>query len=634
MHFRVSCLFSLFPLFLGKNLTAQHISTFTSVTPGAQTALFRMPSTHVFQYLLEEGDALTIGGSFPTAPDFSGYVPLSGSSTQGFLGINSEVSPAGNLTVLNIHFDFDQDKWLIDQSGMVDFTPVEGTRGNCSGGITPWGTILSCEENKSSGSTNAAGYFRYGYCVEVNPSARSVANYSGGLPSGDKVWKMGYGSHENACVRPGNSRVLYTGLDETTGYLYKFVTDSPSDLGNGKLYVLKKITASTGQWKRVQNTTVANVNATATQSAAVGGQTYNGIEDVEVGPDGKVYFAVKNENSVYRFTDVDPLGTADSSVTNFETYVGGTGTNYTIATAGGPVSAAWGTGNDNLAFDNLGNLWVLQDGDNNAIWMVQNGHTQASPLVKYFGNAPAGAEPTGITFTPDYRYMFLSFQHPSATNNADQDDAFSVQRDFNKGVTLVMARSEYLGATALPIELTRFDAKPNKKSIEIYWETASEANASHFTVERMNDRLGPWEPIGSLQAVGTSTVRQSYFLEDDAPFVGGNYYRLRQHDLDGGNYLSDVELAYFFPANRGSGGRIYPNPVINGILQGKVDLQTNEPLTATVIDALGIVRMNVELDELTGGNFRLDAGDLRTGCYFLQIRSAHASVMESRFFVE
>ncbi len=48
------------------------------------------------------------------------------------------------------------------------------------------------------------------------------------------------------------------------------------------------------------------------------------------------------------------------------------------------VNVPWGTGNDNLLFDSLGNLWVAQDGsfsggDNNYIWVVENGHTQAKP---------------------------------------------------------------------------------------------------------------------------------------------------------------------------------------------------------------------------------------------------------------
>ena len=81
---------------------------------------------------------------------------------------------------------------------------------------------------------------------------------------------------------------------------------------------------------------------------------------------------------------------------------------YDINDGSSVTSVPWGNGNDNLAFDNDGNLWVMQDGGDFYIWVVKNGHTQASPDVEIFGITPAGAEPTGITFTPDNKYLFMS----------------------------------------------------------------------------------------------------------------------------------------------------------------------------------------------------------------------------------
>lgn len=52
-----------------------------------------------------------------------------------------------------------------------------------------------------------------------------------------------------------------------------------------------------------------------------------------------------------------------------ETYV--VNTSYDIEHENGTTSANWGYGNDNLAFDGDGNLWVFQDGGNNYIWLVE-----------------------------------------------------------------------------------------------------------------------------------------------------------------------------------------------------------------------------------------------------------------------
>jgi len=168
---------------------------------------------------------------------------------------------------------------------------------------------------------------------------------------------------------------------------------------------------------------------------------FKGIEDVEISPiDQKIYLAVKGKDRVYRFTDGDPI--SGTVISNFEIYVGGT--SYEINDGTNSFFEPWGTGNDNLAFDDLGNLWVLQDGDDNHIWVVENGHSQQVPQVKIFARTPSGGEPTGITFTPDYRYLFMSIQHPDQNNDiTNQLDAFGEPRNFNKDVALVISRNEY-----------------------------------------------------------------------------------------------------------------------------------------------------------------------------------------------
>ena len=254
---------------------------------------------------------------------------------------------------------------------------------------------------------------------------------------------MGCGAKENIVIH-SNRRTAYFGNDANPGYLYKFVATTMDDLSAGLLYVYTGPKSGNGNWVLINNTTQADRNNTMALGVAAGATSFNGIEDVEIGPDGKIYFAVKNENRVYRLMDSNPIsGTTTSAM---ETYVGNA--SYNIIHAGGTVSTPWGTGNDNLAFDELGNLWVLQDGGNNYIWVVKSNHTQASPKVELFGIAPAGSEPTGITFSPDYKFLFMSFQHPSSTNNSDfQIDAAGNSIGFEKDIAIVIALKENLGCT-------------------------------------------------------------------------------------------------------------------------------------------------------------------------------------------
>lgn len=409
---------------------AQTIGDFTSVEPVNQSTDLVIPSSHSFQYIIQNGDALTAGGTMPDFHDYSGYVPIGGSSTNGYLSINSEKFPGG-VTVLDVNLDATNREWLVTASEKVDFSPVGGTAYNCSGAITSWGTVISCEE-VTAFDGNGDGYYDYGWSVEVDPVTKVVI---------DKRWAMGNFAHENVAIHP-NNQTFYQGADSDPGYIFKFVADQPEDLSSGKLYVYQGSKNGSGNWILLNNTTKYERNTTLQQCTSVGATVFKGVEDIEVGPDGKLYVAVKDECVVYRFTDSDPL--TGTTVSDFETYAGGM--NYDIDYGTGTVSEPWGCGNDNLAFDGEGNLWVLQDGDKNYIWLVKNGHTQASPLVELFGVSPFGSEPTGITFTPDYKYMYISIMHPSSSNNSTyQQDAFGTNVGFDKDITIAIARIENFG---------------------------------------------------------------------------------------------------------------------------------------------------------------------------------------------
>ncbi len=428
------------------SVQSQNIGDFTSVTPGMKSDQFIMASSHTFQKIAEVGDPLTQGGIFKPRPDFTGYVPIASSSTNGYLSINSEGSPntngGGGVMVFDINYNSTSGLWETTSSEDLDFTAVGGTASNCSGTVTSWGTVITCEEASIPDMFPPFdGYNDLGWNIEIDPATKTVLG---------KHYEMGNFAHENVSVH-SNNRTVYQGSDSNPGYLYKFVAGTAENLSIGSLYVFKGLKNGTGVWIPLTNSNQAEQNSTLIQSgvAGVDATVFNGIEDVEVGPDGYVYFAVKGEGTVYRFSDSDVLETTTSTVT-METFVGG-GASYDINDGTTTSSVEWSNGNDNLAFDGDANLWVFQDSGNNYIWVVKSGHTQASPDVEIFGIVPIGSEPTGITFTPDYNYLFMSIQHPNSGNNANQMDAAGNDLDFNKGTTLVIALSENLG-TSLSVE--------------------------------------------------------------------------------------------------------------------------------------------------------------------------------------
>ena len=166
---------------------------------------------------------------------------------------------------------------------------IIGTFGNCAGGTTPWGTVLSAEENVqyqvpegvfSDGSSldpsevtfdsgfdgqgNVFGLAgnKYGWIVEIDPSNPE--------DNGTKHTWMGRYRHEAVGVRAESDKQLafYSGCDRRGGHVYKFIsTEKVSDptnkensrlLSDGMLYAARFNADGTGEWIPLSPETAVN----------------------------------------------------------------------------------------------------------------------------------------------------------------------------------------------------------------------------------------------------------------------------------------------------------------------------------------------------------------------------------------
>lgn len=509
-------------LYCCANLMAQNIAVFTSIEPTGQTPTLVIPSTHTFQLLAQTGDSLADGGTLKTSPDFTGFVARNNRNDLGYLSLNHEISNLqGGVTVFDAQFDKTQQIWSICNGQPVSFAPVIGTSRPCSGGITPWGTVVFGEESVATSDLDSNGYYDAGWLVEIDPETRDVVQ---------KIWRAGNALHEN-CVLSHDQKTLYWGADDATkGFVFKYVATQKRQLANGSLYVLIRddSTASTGTWLQVPNNSPAECNGVQAFCLSHGAWNFAGIEDVEIGPYGHVYFSAKYSGRIWRFKD------DGATVSALSVFV--ENTLYPIHTPSGIKMVSWGTGADNLAFDNANNLWVLQDGGDNNIWMVKPSHTASHPKVSLFATTPTGCEPTGISFTPDKRYMFLSFQHPSATNADTIPDATGKPAVFNRGTTVVVARKEFLGK---PFE------SPNTGALQV--------------VTRLTPCVYPNPVVGSLLTISDKQLQDAQIVTlsiFDA--AGRRCYKGRHTAFD-----HQISLQ-FNPKNRG----VYRVQISCGALSG------------------------------------------------------------------
>jgi hypothetical protein len=257
---------------------------------------------------------------------------------------------------------------------------VLGTLNNCAGGTTPWGTILSGEENfngyfDASGELPAAyaesyarygisgsgrGWsevdprfdvttephepFRFGWVVELDPMR------PGSAPR--KRTMLGRMKHEgaNVSIARNGRAVAYMGDDERNDYFYKFVSrDRYDDRGNraahrhnqtlldhGTLYVARFTGDGsedgeydgTGRWIPLTSDTESFVDGMSvadvlidTRLAAdkVGPTKMDRPEDVEGNPvNGRVYLALTNNSGRGTTVPVDEANPIATSMTRDE----------------------------------------------------------------------------------------------------------------------------------------------------------------------------------------------------------------------------------------------------------------------------------------------------------------------------
>lgn len=380
-----------------------------------------LPRGFTYRVLSRLGDAMDDGGTVPDKADGMGCFDIGngelalvrnhelipsddsgGPIAKGFGTRNGVIVPGGTTNIV-----LDAETLEVKRQ----FRSLGGTIRNCAGGITPWGSWLTCEEAPTGpGQRHGEGLaVNHGWVFEVPADAT-------GLVDPVPLRAMGRFNHEAACVDPVTNLVYQT-EDRNEGLLYRFVPDRPGELARGGRLQALVIEGGIGDTRNWNGTDIAlgrryavrwvdldNVEAPEDdlreRGAALGAAKFARGEGIWMG-DGEFYFCCTSGGAaklgqVFRFIP-GRAGAADELELFFES-----------------VDEDQFDYGDNLCVAPNGHLVVCEDQYGAVVDNYLRGiDPQGRPYP--LGRLRKQTELAGACFSPDGRTMFVNAYSPTVT---------------------------------------------------------------------------------------------------------------------------------------------------------------------------------------------------------------------------
>lgn len=295
---------------------------------------------------------------------------------------------------------------VLDEKGHLvrDFASIGGTNNNCAGGLTPWGTWLTCEENVSLPSGTAIGYQkRHGYVFEVPADAT-------GPVLAEPIVAMGRFNHEATATDP-KTGIVYQTEDRGDSCFYRYVPNVPGHLlEGGALQALKlkdyfSADTKTGfldklnqplacEWVDIDNID-PDTDSVRYEAHAKGAAKFSRGEGVWYG-DGLVYFVCSNGGGIGK----GQVWAYDPAADSVTLIVESTDANILEAP-------------DNITVGPDGRLYLYEDGSGGDNIVGVNSKGELFKVAEnVIGN---GSEFCGGCFSHNGRFMFVNMQNPGLT---------------------------------------------------------------------------------------------------------------------------------------------------------------------------------------------------------------------------
>jgi secreted PhoX family phosphatase len=323
---------------------------------------------------------------------------------------NHELSPfqsPGVIAVLEKQYDslcqggtttliIDRDRRLLKH-----YASLAGTSRNCGGGVTPWGSWISCEEDISIPQENTKNVLKkHGYNFEVPSQAQ-------GLVAPIPLKGMGRFNHEAVAVDP-KTGIVYQTEDQIDSLFYRFVPNQAGKLQAGgtlealKIKEMPQVNTKSDfpvnkpmqvEWIKIEDVD-PDTDTVRVEGFTKGAAQFSRGEGICYG-NGEIYFCCTNggainagqiwrylpqENTIELFLEASDRTLVENP--------------------------------DNIIVSPWGDLFFCEDGGGEQFIV---GVTPAGKTYKFARNAINELELAGACFSPDGSTMFVNIQNPGIT---------------------------------------------------------------------------------------------------------------------------------------------------------------------------------------------------------------------------